>query len=182
MCLYRIYKKIEYSIKSIIFGLETDDLIKFDNYSEDLKIYYTIKESGFLLDDILIEYIIGECKKITIDNNSYIIMKKYFNNCKSKILREMFEDDKKCIKVQLNIKKKEIIDFIIQFLLFYDCLKIIILEINFSDTPSFSYQSNFINNNIYIINKEGNNESFLKLVNYFQIYDFYNLQKYIKLI
>ena len=77
MCLYRIYKKIEYSMKSIVFGLETDDLIKFDNYSEDLKIYYTIKESDFLLDDILIEYMIGEYKKITIDNYSYIIMKKY---------------------------------------------------------------------------------------------------------
>ena len=182
MCLYRIYKKIEYSIKSIIFGLETDDLIKFDNYSEDLKIYCTIKESDFLLGDILIEYIIGEYKEIIIDDYSYIIMKKYFSNCKSKILRETFKDNKKCMKVGLNIKKKEIIDFIIQFLLFYDISEVIMLEINFSDTPSFSYKSEFINNNIYIINKEGNNESFLKLVNYFQIYDFYNLQKYIKLI
>ena len=101
-------------------------------------------------------------------------MKKYFNNCKSKMLRDMFKDNKKCMKVELGVKNKDIIDFIIQFLLLYDNLKVIILEINFLNTPSFSYRSEFINRNIYIINKDGHNEYFLKLVNYFQIYDFYN--------
>ena len=182
MCLDRLYRNIKYFIKSLIFGIEKENLIKFDNYLDDLKIYYTIKKSDFLLKDILLDYVIGNSKEIIIDDYYYIIIEKYFKNCKSEILKDILKNNKKIITIKLDIKEKHIIDFIIIFLLLYDDLKVIMLDINFFNIPNFSYDEVFINKNIYNINKEGKIHHFLKLINFFQIYEFYNLEKLIKFI
>lgn len=180
MCLSITLQKINTYIKSFIYGLEYNDIVKFSEYCDDINIYKIIKESDFVYDDLLIKYLIGDYKELVIDNINYLIIEKYFKHSKSKLIKDILKNDKNRFQINLNIKNKYIIDFIIQYLFFFDEFYVLLLQFNFTDKPYFYYRSEFLNINIYKINKRNHYECFLKLVNYFKLYDFYNLQKYIK--
>jgi len=163
---------------SIVYGIEYKKILILNNYFNDVKILKSFNKNDNI-HYIISSFLLGDYKKIIIDNNHYIIFKKYFYNKKSELINSLFNKNKNIYNFQLNINDKNIIDFIIQFLLLYDINDIFLLNIDYNNHISFSYNSLFIDRNIINIYKNNKIDLFYILIYFFKIKEFYSLYKFL---
>lgn len=169
-------------IKALMSGLNSNQIKKYEKYENDVKIYHEIEKNKNynFINDIIMSYLLGEYRILYINEYCFLMLEEYFYECKSLFIKKLIKDNKKIIRIETEINDYVIIHFIMGYSFYFTIKELTLLTVDNEMTPNISYNSEYINYNVYDIIKRNKVKEFISLVHDFNLYEFYNLGKYVK--